>query len=89
MLESSTVAPISRAITTPPIVNQPEAPDALTIYDPSPATLARLAGLERAQVVVQSRSRPILQEFLKAWNNRMHEQSSRVRWHFDVDPLEF
>ncbi len=67
----------------------PEASDALTIYDPSPATLPRLAGLERAQVVVQSRSRPILQEFLRSWNARLHEQSSRVRWHFDVDPLEF
>ena len=67
----------------------PEVSDALTIYDPSPATIPRLAGLERAQVVLQSRSRPMLQEFLRTWNARLHDLSSRVRWHFDVDPLEF
>ncbi len=67
----------------------PEASDSLTIYDPSPATIPRMAGLERAQVVLQSRSRPVLQEFLRTWNARLHDQASRVRWHFDVDPLEF
>ena len=67
----------------------PEASDSLTIYDPSPATIPRLAGLERAPVVLQSRSRPVLQEFLRTWNARLHDQASRVRWHFDVDPLEF
>jgi primosomal protein N' (replication factor Y) (superfamily II helicase) len=67
----------------------PEAVDPLTIYDPSPATLSKLAGLERAQVVIQSRSRPILQEFLRTWNASLHKHPSRIRWHFDVDPIEF
>ena len=67
----------------------PEVSDALTIYDPSPATIPKLAGMARAQVVLQSLSRPMLQKFLRTWNARLHELSSRVRWHFDVDPLEY
>ena len=67
----------------------PDAPDALTIYDPAPATVPKLANLERAQVVIQSHSRPQLQEFLKDWNARLREKMHKVRWHFDVDPLEF
>ena len=67
----------------------PEVPEAITIYDPAPAFLAKLAGLERAQLVVQSRSRPILQMFLRAWYLSLCEHRTRVRWHFDVDPIEF
>ncbi|MFM9972774.1 MAG: primosomal protein N' [Burkholderiales bacterium] len=67
----------------------PKQPDALTLYDPAPATIPRLAGLERAQVVLQSRSRPALQDFLREWNEILHAQKSRIRWHFDVDPIEF
>ena len=67
----------------------PEVPELLTIYDPAPASLPKLAGLERAQVVVQARSRPILQEFLRVWNKTLSTQRTRVRWHFDVDPIEF
>ena len=67
----------------------PEVPDVLTIYDPAPASLPRLAGLERAQLLIQSRSRPMLQEFLRIWNMTLCAHQTRVRWHFDVDPIEF
>jgi primosomal protein N' (replication factor Y) len=61
----------------------------VTIYDPVPATLTRLAGLERAQLTVQSRSRTVLQKFLHAWRERLDATGERkVRWALDVDPLE-
>jgi primosomal protein N' (replication factor Y) len=63
--------------------------DAVTIYDPVPANLVRLAGLERAQLTVQARSRTALQQFLHAWRERLDTFGERkVRWALDVDPLE-
>jgi primosomal protein N' (replication factor Y) (superfamily II helicase) len=62
---------------------------AVTIYDPVPAGLVRLAGLERAQLTVQARSRTALQKFLRAWHERLYAAGERkVRWALDVDPLE-
>ncbi len=59
------------------------------IYDPVPASLVRLAGLERAQLTVQARSRAALQRFLHAWHERLTALGERkVRWALDVDPLE-
>lgn len=66
----------------------PEADDALTIFDPAPATMAKLDGKQRAQLVVQSPSRPKLQSFLHQWSASLFELRSRVRWHFDIDPAE-
>jgi primosomal protein N' (replication factor Y) len=62
----------------------------VTVFDPAPMSLARLAGMERAQVLVQSRSRPRLQEFLREWSGALYQMSARgVRWHLDVDPIDF
>ena len=62
---------------------------AVTIYDPVPANLARMAGLERAQLTVQAHSRSALQKFLQAWRERLDAAGERkVRWALDVDPLE-
>ena len=63
--------------------------EGVTLYDPAPASLPRLASIERAQVIAQSPSRPALQRFLASWSALLHEQRARVRWHFDVDPVEF
>ena len=63
--------------------------NAVTIYDPVPANLTRLAGLERAQLTVQAHSRAALQKFLRAWRERLDASGERkVRWALDVDPLE-
>jgi primosomal protein N' (replication factor Y) len=63
---------------------------AVTIYDPVPAVLPRRAGRERAQLLVQSESRPRLQRFLHAWYQQLSTpRSTRARWSLDVDPLEF
>ena len=61
----------------------------VTIYDPVPAGMPRLAGLERAQLTVQSRSRAALQSFLRDWHPRLDAAGARtVRWALDVDPRE-
>lgn len=62
----------------------------VTIYDPVPAGMMRLAGRERAQLLVQCDSRSELQIFLAAWQARLSDHPSRsARWSLDVDPLAF
>ena len=53
--------------------------------------LARLMNLERAQLLVESASRPALQAFLTEWNELLHDLKAPrdLRWHLDVDPLEY
>ena len=68
----------------------PEERASVTVYDPAPMSLARLAGAERAHVLVQSSSRPRLQAFLKEWSEALYRVPAHgVRWHLDVDPIEF
>jgi primosomal protein N' (replication factor Y) len=65
-------------------------PEGVRVYDPVPHVITRRADLERAQLLVQSASRPALQEFLRAWSERLFAAAPRgVRWHLDVDPIEF
>jgi len=66
------------------------APEGVRIYDPVPHVITRRAGYERAQLIVQSASRPALQEFLRAWSAALPASApSGLRWHLDVDPIEF
>jgi len=69
------------------------APDSggVTLYDPVPMRMARLANRERAQLLVESIHRPTLQNFLTEWSARIYglKASRYMRWHLDVDPLEF
>jgi primosomal protein N' (replication factor Y) len=66
-----------------------EAADGVTVFDPVPAGLARLAGKERAQLTVQSKSRSALHAFLNDWTPQLDALAERkVRWALDVDPLE-
>ena len=61
------------------------------LYDPVPMRLARRANLERAQLLVESTSRRALQSFLGEWGSALAtiKAPSRLRWHLEVDPLEF
>ena len=63
----------------------------VTLYDPVPMRMAKLANLERAQLLVESVSRPALQAFLTPWREAIEglRAPSRLRWHLEVDPLEF
>lgn len=67
-----------------------EPPSEVRIYDPVPHVVTRRADLERAQLLVQSRSRPAMQSFLQEWNEALYTRAPRnIRWHLDVDPIEF
>jgi primosomal protein N' (replication factor Y) len=70
---------------------RPLASEAIAIYDPVPMRLYRRMALERAQLLVESASRPALQEFLARWMAALYalKQPRALRWHLDVDPLEF
>ena len=61
------------------------------LYDAVPMRLARRANLERAQLLIESPSRRALQQFLGAWRETLSgiKTPSRLRWHLEVDPLEF
>ena len=60
------------------------------VYPPVAALLPRRAGLERAQLLVQSRRRPALREFLPLWRTELERAGPRrVRWNIDVDPVTF
>jgi primosomal protein N' (replication factor Y) len=62
------------------------------VYPPVPPPIARIANVERMQMLVESRSRAALQRFLAAWLPQLtplgKEKAHRVlRWAVDVDPL--
>jgi primosomal protein N' (replication factor Y) len=63
----------------------------VSLYDPVPMRLARRADRERAQLLAESASRPALQAFLQGWVARIGalKPPRTLRWHVDVDPLEF
>lgn len=62
---------------------------AVTVFDPTPATMARKANVERALLLVQSTNRRTLQQFLGMWMEDIYTlRASKLRWHLDVDPLE-
>ena len=70
--------------------NLVDAPTEVRVFDPVPATMTRRAGLERAQLVMQSASRPALQDYLARLSAQLFQVAPRnVRWHLDVDPIEF
>jgi len=55
-----------------------------------PALLARRAGFERGQLIVQSSERNSLQRFLPAWRaDILATAGRRARWALDVDPAGF
>jgi len=61
----------------------------VTLYDPVPAAIARIAGHYRAHLLVQAPSRIALQRFLSDWVPLLTQRKAgRVRWSIDVDPLE-
>jgi primosomal protein N' (replication factor Y) len=69
----------------------PHAGGAVNIYDAVPMRLTRRASLERAQLLVESPRRLALQGFLQHWIAALYALKAprELRWHIDVDPLEF
>ena len=62
--------------------------EAITINDPIPMTMTRVHNVDRAQLLVESASRPALQAFLKDWLGALRDMKSRVKWSLEVDPLD-
>ncbi|MBV8909568.1 MAG: primosomal protein N' [Gammaproteobacteria bacterium] len=66
------------------------APPGVRLLGPVAAAMARRAGRHHAQLLVESRFRSRLHEFLDGWLPEVERLPSgrRVRWALDVDPLE-
>jgi primosomal protein N' (replication factor Y) (superfamily II helicase) len=69
--------------------------DAVMVYPPVPTSVARVANVERMQMLVESPSRVALQRFLALWLPELHalRRAARgpaeriLRWAVDIDPL--
>ncbi|MDQ7968075.1 MAG: primosomal protein N' [Oxalicibacterium faecigallinarum] len=62
--------------------------DGITVNDPIPMTMTRVANVDRAQLLVECPSRPVLQGFLKDWMAALRPMKTRVRWSLEVDPVD-
>jgi primosomal protein N' (replication factor Y) len=64
---------------------------AVTVYPAVPMGLQRVANVEREQMLLESHSRPALQQFLSHWQQDLQGlrdlHKSVIRWAIDVDPL--
>ncbi|WP_205665168.1 primosomal protein N' [Caldimonas tepidiphila] len=65
--------------------------EAVTVYPAVPMSIARVADVERAQMLVEAAERRALQRFLARWLDELHarrgELPAVLRWAVDVDPL--
>jgi primosomal protein N' (replication factor Y) len=62
--------------------------EGIVINDPIPMTMTRVANVDRAQLLVESVSRPALQAFLKAWITALRQLKPRAKWSLEVDPVD-
>jgi len=62
--------------------------DTVVINEPIPMTMTRVHNVDRAQLLVESNSRPALQAFLNEWVDALRAMKTRVRWSLEVDPLD-
>lgn len=62
----------------------------VTLYDPVPLRVVRVANVERAQLLLECEHRPALQAFLATWAVQLVElaRQCRVRHTLEIDPLE-
>jgi primosomal protein N' (replication factor Y) len=69
-------------------------PKELKVYDPVPKPVMRVAGAERAQLLIESVNRKTLQETLEKLDQDLRQNSqgrvsktSRIRWLIERDPI--
>lgn len=60
----------------------------ITIHEPIPMSMTRVANVNRAQLLVESVSRPALQAFLKEWISTLRSVKSRLKWGVEIDPVD-
>lgn len=65
--------------------------DQLLVYPPVPTSVARVANVERMQMLVEASTRGALQRVLTPWMVALpalrSEHKGVLRWALDVDPL--
>ncbi len=65
----------------------------VTLFPAVPMAVARVANVERAQMLIESPSRAHLQHFLSDWKAILHQTKKQapgkglIKWAIDVDPL--
>ncbi|OLP07037.1 primosomal protein N' [Rhodoferax antarcticus ANT.BR] len=65
----------------------------VSLYPAVPMSIARVANVERAQMLLECSSRTALQRFLSGWQTTLHASRAKpeckglLRWAVDVDPL--
>jgi primosomal protein N' (replication factor Y) len=65
-----------------------DADNPVFMCDPVPLTVVRVGGIERAQMLIESESRPALHRFLTQWLAQLHALPGSVRWFLEVDPVD-
>jgi len=65
-------------------------PENVTLFDPVPLRVTRVAQVCRAQLLVESPSRAALHQLLRAWLPALGTRHAKgqLRWQLEVDPLE-
>jgi primosomal protein N' (replication factor Y) (superfamily II helicase) len=58
----------------------------IQLCDPVPMPIAKIAGRARAQLLIESTSRPALHRWLEVWLPQLKELA--LRWQIEIDPLE-
>ncbi len=58
------------------------------LFDPVPMSLQRLAGVSRAQLLIEADQRTPLHALLGPWLAALREKRTAIRWNIEVDPLE-
>ncbi|HZA96786.1 MAG TPA: primosomal protein N' [Burkholderiaceae bacterium] len=58
------------------------------LFDPVPMSLQRLAGVSRAQLLIEADHRTQLQTLLSRWLAALRTRRTALRWNIEVDPLE-
>ena len=66
------------------------APEGVSLLGPMPAPMPRRAGLQRGQLLLSADERAHLHAFLPDWIAKVRtlREARRVRWSFDVDPVD-
>ena len=59
----------------------------IVINEPIPMAVTRVANIERAQLLVESASRPVLQSCLQSWMAELRAIKTSVKWQLEVDPM--
>ncbi len=66
----------------------PDGFPAVSVYDPVPMPMARLAGRARAQLLVECAERSPLHRCLTQWLPALPASTPRLRWQMELDPAD-